>query len=90
MLVPHFSQMWVFLTPATDELTFGLLGERFPGKRRAASGVRKQPLRLNVLTQLTGSQCHCDADVSRFIKAGRRGEVRREHLNIEFPLHSNR
>lgn len=44
MLVPHFSQMWVFLTPATDELTLGLLGERFPGKRRAASGVRKQPL----------------------------------------------
>lgn len=41
MLDPHFSQMWVFLTPPTDELTFGLLGERFPGNRRAASGVRK-------------------------------------------------
>lgn len=74
MLVPHFSQTWVFLTPPTDGLTFGLLGERFPGKRRAASGVRKQPLDW---TFWHNSQSHFDADVLPFIKSGRRGEQSR-------------
>ncbi len=40
MLVPHFSQVWFLLTPPTDALGLGALGERFPGNRRAASGVK--------------------------------------------------
>lgn len=38
MLVPHFSQVWFLLTPPTDVLGLGALGESFPGNRRAASG----------------------------------------------------
>lgn len=40
MLVPHFWQVWVFLTPPTDVAGLGALGESFPGNRRAASGVK--------------------------------------------------
>lgn len=40
MLVPHFSQVWIFLTPPTDVLSVEALGESFPGNRKAASGVK--------------------------------------------------
>lgn len=39
MLVPHFSQVWYLLTPPTGVLTFGTLGDNFPGNFNAASGM---------------------------------------------------
>lgn len=52
MLVPHFWQVWVFLTPPTDVAGLGALGESFPGNRRAASGVKHKHTHTLTLTQL--------------------------------------
>lgn len=47
MLVPHFSQMWFFLTPPTDVVGLGMLGDSFPGNRRAASEVAQTNTQTN-------------------------------------------
>lgn len=52
MLLPHFWQVWVFLTPPTDVAGLGALGESFPGNRRAASGVKHKHTHTLTLTQL--------------------------------------
>lgn len=41
MLVPHFSQVWYLLTPATDAFGMGALGESFPGNFKAAPAVKE-------------------------------------------------
>lgn len=63
--MPHFSQVWFFLTPPADAAVLGMLGESFPGNRRAASEVTQTNMAAHgdVLTgeSLCSSCQHCQS-----------------------------
>lgn len=46
MLLPHFSQVWYFWTPATDDTGFGGIGDNFPGNINAPSVLKTKQLNL--------------------------------------------